>query len=98
MTEGTSIITACLCTTPHRYRDGVNQERQGFYIRGELKQTATGRYVFDNEWQSFKTNNDDLELISAPRTYAEKGTYKVAVKVVDVFGNDTTKVFEVKVG
>jgi hypothetical protein len=65
---------------------------------GELEQTATGRYVFDNEWQSFKTNNDDLELISAPRTYAEKGTYKVAVKVVDVFGNDTTKVFEVEVG
>ena len=65
---------------------------------GELEQTPTGRYVFDNEWQSFKTNNDDLELISAPRTYAEKGTYKVAVKVVDVFGNDTTKVFEVEVG
>jgi hypothetical protein len=26
-----------------------------------------------------------------------KGTYKVAIKVVDIFGNDTTKVVEVNV-
>jgi hypothetical protein len=27
-----------------------------------------------------------------------KGRYKIAVKVIDIFGNDTTKVVEVNVG
>jgi adenine-specific DNA-methyltransferase len=29
--------------------------------------------------------------------YPEKGRYKIAVKVIDIFGNDTTKVVEVAV-
>ncbi len=67
-------------------------------IDGESeKEVWTGSYIFDNEWQSFRTKkNRTLELISAPKEMP-KGTYKVAVKVVDIFGNDTTKVIEVKV-
>jgi DNA modification methylase len=57
----------------------------------------TGDYIFDNEWQSFRTKkNRNLELTSASREMP-KGTYKVAVKVVDIFGNDTTRVIEVKI-
>jgi len=57
----------------------------------------TGDYVFDNEWQSFRTKKSrSLELISAPKEVS-KGTYKVAVKVVDIFGNDTTRVIEVTI-
>lgn len=64
---------------------------------GEIKEVWTGDYVFDNEWQSFRTKkNRNLELVSAPKE-VQKGTYKVAVKVVDIFGNDTTKVIEVKI-
>jgi DNA modification methylase len=64
---------------------------------GEEKEVWTGDYIFDNEWQSFRTKkNRNLELISAPKV-VQKGTYKVAVKVVDIFGNDTTKVIEVKI-
>ena len=64
---------------------------------GEEKETWTGDYIFDNEWQSFRTKKDrNLELVSAPRELP-KGAYKVAVKVVDIFGNDTTKVIEVKI-
>ena len=37
-----------------------------------------------------------LELVSAPKEVT-KGTYKVAVKVVDIFGNDTTRVIEVTI-
>ena len=33
-----------------------------------------------------------LELTSAPHDYRHKGRYKIAVKVIDIFGNDTTKV------
>ena len=65
--------------------------------KGEEKEVWTGDYVFDNEWQEFRTKKKrNLELISAPKEL-QKGTYKVAVKVVDIFGNDTTKVIEVKI-
>ncbi|MDE1571249.1 hypothetical protein [Aquabacter sediminis] len=37
----------------------------------------------------------DRELTSAPRGYPKKGRYKIGVKVIDVFGNGTTKVVEV---
>ena len=58
----------------------------------------TGGFIFENEWQSFRTRHDrKLELESAPFEYAAKGKYKIAVKVIDIFGNDTTKVVEVSV-
>lgn len=63
----------------------------------EEKEVWTGDYIFDNEWQSFRTKkNRNLELTSAPREIS-KGKHKVAIKVVDIFGNDTTKVIEVEV-
>jgi hypothetical protein len=64
---------------------------------GHIIERWTGDYIFDNEWQSFRTKkNRNLELVSAPKEIT-KGTYKVAVKVVDIFGNDTTSVFEVNI-
>ena len=64
---------------------------------GEEKEVWTGDYVFDNEWQEFRTKKKrNLELVSAPKELP-RGTYKVAVKVVDIFGNDTTRVIEVKI-
>ena len=64
---------------------------------GKEKEVWTGDYVFDNEWQSFRTKkNRNLELTSGPKEVA-KGKHKVAVKVVDIFGNDTTKVFDVEI-
>lgn len=62
---------------------------------GKITQKETGDYIFDNEWQEFRTKKKrNLELISAPKELP-KGTYKVAIKVVDIFGNDTTKVMDV---
>jgi len=65
---------------------------------GKLEEEWTGNYVFENEWQSFrgKKGKDKLELKSSEREIAKDKT-KVAVKVVDIFGNDTMKVLEVKV-
>lgn len=61
------------------------------------KEVWTGDYIFDNEWQSFRTKkNRNLELTSAAREIG-RGKHKVAIKVVDIFGNDTTKVIEVEV-
>jgi DNA modification methylase len=58
----------------------------------------TGRYIFENQWQDFRTKSDrKIVLVSAPHTYDTPGDYKIAVKVVDVFGNDTTKIVKLKV-
>jgi len=65
----------------------------------EFEERWTGSYIFENEWQSFRTRkNRTLELISAPHTYAQAGRYTVAVKVIDIFGNDTMTLVPVSVG
>jgi len=64
---------------------------------GEEKEEWIGSYIFENEWQSFRTKKDrSLELTSAFKD-APKGKIKIAVKVIDIFGNDTTKVVEINV-
>jgi hypothetical protein len=64
---------------------------------GESKAEWTGGYIFENEWQSFRIKKDrKLELTSAEKEVS-KGRRKIAVKVVDIFGNDTTKVIEVNI-
>jgi len=52
---------------------------------------------FDNGWQSFRTRKDPKLETEATHTYDQPGTYKVLVKVVDIFGNDTTKLVEAEV-
>ena len=65
---------------------------------GEEVLVASGRFIFENEWQSFRTTKDrTLEMVSSWHSYPEPGTYKVGVKVIDIFGNDTTRAFTVKV-
>ena len=59
---------------------------------GELEEQWSGDYVFENEWQSFRTKKDrSLELTSIERK-CQPGPRKIAVKVVDIFGNDTMKI------
>ena len=65
---------------------------------GKIEQVATGRNIFDNQWQSFKTKSEKIELVSSKYEYPKPGKYKIAVKVIDVFGNDTTRIFDVNVG
>jgi hypothetical protein len=65
---------------------------------GSEREGWTGGYIFENEWQSYRTRKDrTLELVSAAHEYQRRGRYKIAVKVIDIFGNDTTKVVEVSV-
>ena len=54
---------------------------------------------FMQGWVAYRTRKDrSLPLTSDAQTYEEPGTYRVAVKVIDVFGNDTTQAYEVEVG
>jgi len=57
----------------------------------------TGEYIFENEWQSFRTKKDrSLELISVAHE-CRPGRRRIAVKVVDIFGNDTMTIVAVTV-
>ena len=65
---------------------------------GEWEESWTGDYIFENEWQSFRTKKDrKLELTSVLHE-CSAGRRKIAVKVVDIFGNDTMTIAEVTVG
>jgi very-short-patch-repair endonuclease len=65
---------------------------------GEWEEQWTGDYIFENEWQSFRTKKDrSLELTSVFHE-CPPGRRKLAVKVVDIFGNDTMTIVEVSVG
>ncbi|MDO9542016.1 MAG: site-specific DNA-methyltransferase, partial [Kiritimatiellia bacterium] len=64
----------------------------------EWEERWTGDYIFENEWQSFRTKKDrSLELKSVFHECAP-GRRKIAVKVVDIFGNDTMTIVDVSVG
>jgi DNA modification methylase len=75
--------------------DGSNEPQQT--KMPDYEEVWTGDYIFENEWQSFRTKKDrTLELISVAQE-CKPGRRKVAVKVVDIFGNDTMKVIEVSI-
>lgn len=68
--------------------------------QGEMEEWVeewTGDYIFENEWQSFRTKKDrSLELTSVAFE-CTPGRRKIAVKVVDIFGNDTMIIVDVNV-
>jgi len=65
----------------------------------DFEERWTGAYIFENEWQSFRTRKDrELELTTVSHAYEKPGRYTVAVKVIDIFGNDTMTLIPVTVG
>jgi adenine-specific DNA-methyltransferase len=57
----------------------------------ERRKSKGGDFIFENEWQSFRTKRDRSLELETP--FVELGKDRrertVAVKVVDIFGNDT---------
>ena len=65
--------------------------------KGITEEEWTGNYLFENEWQSFRTKSSPtLEFTSITHEYRQSGKYKVMVKVVDILGIDTSKIIEVR--
>jgi site-specific DNA-methyltransferase (adenine-specific)/adenine-specific DNA-methyltransferase len=64
---------------------------------GEMEEKWTGDFVFENEWQSFRTKKDRSLELKTPYHEVIPGRHKIAVKVVDIFGNDTMKIIDVNV-
>jgi site-specific DNA-methyltransferase (adenine-specific)/adenine-specific DNA-methyltransferase len=79
---------------------GIGGARHGLdLIAEDFEERWTGSYIFENEWQSFRTRQDrDLELTTASHIYPKPGRYIIAVKVIDIFGNDTMTLMPVTVG
>ena len=66
--------------------------------KGEIDELWSGNYIFENEWQSFRTKKTPtLEFTSIAHQYKATGKYKVMVKVVDILGIDTRKIIEVNI-
>jgi hypothetical protein len=54
--------------------------------------------TFMNGWVAYRTRKERaLALNTDPYAYDKAGKYSVMVKVVDIFGNDTSQAFEVEV-
>lgn len=64
----------------------------------KIEEKLTGDFIFENEWQSFRTKKDHSLELKTPFHECAPGRYKVAVKVVDILGNDTMKIIDVSVG
>lgn len=79
---------------------GVGGSKGGLDLLPEdFEEHWTGAYIFENEWQSFRTRQDrDLELKSMGHVYPKPGRYVIAVKVIDIFGNDTMTLLPVTIG
>ena len=53
--------------------------------------------TFMQGWVAYRTRKQRaLTLVSDPHTYRQPGTYRVLVKVIDIFGNDTSQAYTVE--
>ena len=54
--------------------------------------------TFMQGWVAYRTRKErKLLLTSEPHTYENPGKYRILVKVIDIFGNDTSQAFDVEV-
>ena len=54
--------------------------------------------TFMQGWVAYRTRKDrTLPLISDSHTYEKRGKYRALVKVIDIFGNDTSQAIDVEV-
>lgn len=54
--------------------------------------------TFMQGWVAYRTRQErKLTLVSDRHTYEKPGRYRILVKVIDIFGNDTSQAFDVEV-
>ncbi|MEI8308103.1 MAG: site-specific DNA-methyltransferase [Chloroflexales bacterium] len=55
--------------------------------------------TFMQGWVAYRTRKDRTLVLEAdPYTYPAAGRYRLLIKVVDIFGNDTTQEFPIEIG
>lgn len=68
------------------------------FITIDDEEKWTGNYIFENEWQSFRTEEEKDLKLKTPFYKIKQGHKKIAVKIVDIFGNDTMILLNVENG
>jgi adenine-specific DNA-methyltransferase len=53
--------------------------------------------TFNNGWTSYRTKKDRTLNLKATHTYDKPGKYKIFIKVIDIFGIDTSQIYEVEI-
>jgi adenine-specific DNA-methyltransferase len=53
--------------------------------------------TFNNGWTSYRKKKDRTLDLTATHIYEKPGNYKIFIKVIDIFGIDTSQIFEVEV-
>jgi len=53
--------------------------------------------TFHNQWQSYRTRKDPKLELAVKHEYVDPGKYEVVVKVIDILGNDTTKMLTIQI-
>ncbi|MBP6871789.1 MAG: site-specific DNA-methyltransferase [Bacteroidales bacterium] len=53
--------------------------------------------TFNNTWTSYRTKQSRNLALKADKTYDKGGKYKVFIKIIDIFGIDTSQVYEIEV-
>lgn len=53
--------------------------------------------TFHNEWQSYRTKQNPKIDLNVAHVYDMIGKYTVLIKVIDILGNDTTKVLHIEI-
>ncbi len=61
----------------------------------EYEEMWSGEYIFENEWQSFRTKKDRTLELKSVFHEVTPGRRKIAIKVVDIFGNDTMTILDI---
>jgi len=83
------LIPAAVRDKISRWSDYIDYWAVDFDYRGD---------TFCNAWQGFRTRaRRTLDTVSATYTYEQPGAHTVLVKVVDIFGIDSTRQLEVTV-
>ncbi|MFA6220673.1 MAG: site-specific DNA-methyltransferase [Desulfomonilaceae bacterium] len=60
--------------------------------------TVITKKIFNSHWQDFRTpKKRSLELTSSTWKYVRPGKQRIAVRVIDIFGNEAEKVFGVEI-
>lgn len=55
--------------------------------------------VFKSQWQDFRGNGRKAKIVTTKKehTYEKNGKHKIAMRVVDIFGNDATAIIDINI-
>ncbi|MCD6356389.1 MAG: hypothetical protein J7L66_03790, partial [Anaerolineaceae bacterium] len=53
--------------------------------------------TFNNGWTSYRTKKQRTIALQAENRYEKPGKYKIFIKIIDIFGIDTSQIYEIEV-